>query len=531
MLTIFEFLSGEVPGGFPVLLAVLLAIHLTFSLLRGSDLISKKAARDRRIVFSLIVILVYVTLWSVLRPPQPRLRVMVLPGVGQEGTMKDGPEAFMVPEFFKRFSGNNLHNRYVLHRWEWAYETLLPDSVSLYTAWERLSEKLGSVIVIRSTVQHDGKVRLSVSRAGDDNEVTLEAASAAAADLSAAMAAWPSDLDLFKNTSKRVRPVNKRFIMAKRALLHRDFDEIPVVTDPMEDIELTVLYARRLLHEGLLVEVDRERARFTGINNEYFDRLKRLLYPLVNAKTDPPEVAVILGRVALWEEEFDDADVFFKKALTEDPLNSRIYYYLSSLLTMRLHELGFENRIELLEHAVSLDPAYNDAVHALAEEYYLTGTGTQTGTGTTNAIRVMEKFLKLQGDDPKILSLLATTYLKTDRLDDASRIYSRLENRFPDDSNLHYNKGIVSFRKKDYRKALDHFRQAIRIDQNLDAFLYMGLTYRSIGENDSALYYYRERVKRKTGADDIYAKEAMAGIRIILEEMQSDTLRNRNNAN
>jgi hypothetical protein len=47
-----------------------------------------------------------------------------------------------------------------------------------------------------------------------------------------------------------------------------------------------------------------------------------------------------------------------------------------------------------------------------------------------------------------------------------------------------------------------------------------GFSYRELGINDSALYYYRERVRRKTGDDDIYAAEAMKGIRIILQEQE-----------
>ena len=39
------------------------------------------------------------------------------------------------------------------------------------------------------------------------------------------------------------------------------------------------------------------------------------------------------------------------------------------------------------------------------------------------------------------------------------------------------------------------------------------------GDFEKALYYYRERVKRKSGDDDQYARQAMKGIRLILNDI------------
>ena len=77
--------------------------------------------------------------------------------------------------------------------------------------------------------------------------------------------------------------------------------------------------------------------------------------------------------------------------------------------------------------------------------------------------------------------------------------------------------------KKEYRKALPYFLKAIEIDQNLDSYLYAGITYRLLGNNKMALKYYRERVRRKTGDDDYYALQAMKGIQIILADSLKKT--------
>jgi len=66
--------------------------------------------------------------------------------------------------------------------------------------------------------------------------------------------------------------------------------------------------------------------------------------------------------------------------------------------------------------------------------------------------------------------------------------------------------------------------KAIDIDKNLDSYLYAGVIYRELGEKEKSLQYFRERVKRMTGEDDHYAREAMQGIRKVLEEIKSDSI-------
>ena len=56
--------------------------------------------------------------------------------------------------------------------------------------------------------------------------------------------------------------------------------------------------------------------------------------------------------------------------------------------------------------------------------------------------------------------------------------------RFPDDSNLIYDLGIVNYLRHDYKSALDLFKQAITMDNNLDAYLYAGITLEILSDID-----------------------------------------------
>jgi tetratricopeptide (TPR) repeat protein len=79
--------------------------------------------------------------------------------------------------------------------------------------------------------------------------------------------------------------------------------------------------------------------------------------------------------------------------------------------------------------------------------------------------------------------------------------------------------GICYFHKDDYESAKREFERAIKINDYPDAYLYLGAISGLEGNTGKALYYYRERIKRKQGDDDQYAKEAMRGIRLILNDM------------
>jgi tetratricopeptide (TPR) repeat protein len=67
-----------------------------------------------------------------------------------------------------------------------------------------------------------------------------------------------------------------------------------------------------------------------------------------------------------------------------------------------------------------------------------------------------------------------------------------------------------------YEEAIRYFRKAIDIDDNPDAYLYLGYIYRELGDKEKALRYFRDRVRRRSGDDDVYAKEAMRAIRKLL---------------
>ncbi|MGD9900156.1 MAG: tetratricopeptide repeat protein [Calditrichaceae bacterium] len=521
MRNLMNFLSGEVPGGIVLLAIIIFAVNITFILLKSSKIFSAEKARKNQLFYSIIILMIYSSLWLILQPPLPKVRVMVLPTVNQNNAVELNSKAFALAESFERAGLNNTENKYIIHRWSWLFETIGNDSVTDISAWVSTALRMNSGILIESEYRPDGGITCTVSdyHKGAVKKNVIEAG--AANEINGLLNRLNKQFKFFSDN-----PVNANSDMlildAKISLLQGDTERVSNLIEGREYVESKVLRAFVLMKNGMSVRRDREKAKYTKIVNNDFEAAKRILHPIIKDRKDTPEVPYLLGRIALREEDYPLAELFLKKAIVDDPSNPRVLFSLSYLLSARLQELGYESRIKVLEKAVLLDPGYVKAVYELANEYYLTGTGTQVGTGTIMAMETIDSYMKIKTDDPTILSLLGMIYIKTNRFDDAFDVNLKLQKQYPDDSNVYYNLGVVSFHQKKYEEALKYFKKAIAIDQNLDSYLYMGITYRQIGEREKALKYYRERIKRKKGDDDIYAKEAMTGIRKILDEINQE---------
>ena len=95
---------------------------------------------------------------------------------------------------------------------------------------------------------------------------------------------------------------------------------------------------------------------------------------------------------------------------------------------------------------------------------------------------------------------------------------------FPASAEINYNLGVSYYQLKDFDRAETLFIKAIAINDDLDSYLYLGAIYRLRGELDLALEYFRDRIRKKTGDDDHYAREAMRQVRIILSMQGEDSL-------
>jgi tetratricopeptide (TPR) repeat protein len=523
MSNILSFLSGQVPGGLLLLFFILVAINLAlYFFYKSSKLFSKDVYKNKAWKYNLIILSVYIFLWIYFRPPSLPDRVVILPfqnGEKAEIVLTDALEQQLLDQ---------LSQDYIFHRWHWLYQTADPDSVDLLIYRKKLAKRLGISVIISADVMvnnNEFEINYEIDQSGNNHKGQLKAKSVTQAtrDLIEKIS-YHSDIISKESADISIREFPyDRYSKAKRAFLDRDYDRALDFIDE-SNLRSQILLANILLKKGIRHIPDGENSNLKeDVINPYFQRIKQILIPHSKKGKDTADLNLLLGQLYLFEKDYDLAEICLKKARTQDRYNSRIYYYMSYLLIDRIKELNYKDRIDVLSYCVQLDPGFSDGVYELASEYYNTGTGVPTGGYTERSIATMQNYLKINPNKQNILSLLGKIYLQSKFTEDAMTMYLRLLELDPQSAETNYNLGICYFHKKDYSKAEGLFKKAIDLNDHIDSYVYLGGIYKLREDWDQALYYFRERIKRKTGDDDKYAKEAMRGVRLILARQQADS--------
>jgi tetratricopeptide (TPR) repeat protein len=520
MRDILHFLSGEVPGGILLLFFVVLVINLAlYYLYNSSKLFTKEVYKRKAIRANIFIFGAYILLWIMLEPPKLPERVIILPFQSEQSL------DYQMTETVQRQLYGNLKQDYILHRWEWIYATANMDSFSYQDYRTRLAEKVGGAYFLGGETNRTGsgiKVDLTVSSGQSSHQISLDANNYWEAGSKVIQWLRQNVSILDKTISQKAMMSDvylEEFCDAKLALLEGDFERVLAKYETADSIQVE-LVTSAYLGKGILEMEKQSRSPLEGDEmNRNFARLYNLILPYSKEGKDTADLNFILARMYMHQGNYGMAEVCLERAVTQERYNSRIYYSMSFLHDSRYEELGFSNRAEILTLAVQLDPGYSSAVYELADELYATGTAAPTNPNTIKSMEVLRDFLRINPNNENILSLLGRILLQTKYTLEAMEIYQRLLVMNPGSAENHYNMGICFFHKKDYESAKQEFNRAIEINDYSDAYLYLGAMYRLEGDSETALYYYRERIKRKQGDDDQYAKEAMRGIRLILNEL------------
>jgi tetratricopeptide (TPR) repeat protein len=514
------FLSGEVPGGFLLLFFIVAVINLSlFFLFRSSKLFSKEVYKRKAIRYNLFVFSIYIILWLVLEPPKLPERIIVLP------FQHENSPDYRLSEAVQRQLFGNLRKEYTLHRWEWIYNTANKDSIQFDDYRINLARKVGAAYIITGAIKtsdQDIRVTLRVIDPGVVVDVSLDASSYA--EVSRKIFDWLRiNVPMINKKALSPDPISDQsldnYISFKISLLQGDYKRILEKFETPDSVEVELVTAAYLL-KGISEMEKKSASSLDGIEMiRPFRRLLNLIIPYSRDGKDTADLNIILARMYMHHGNYGMAEICIEKAMVQERFNPRVYYYMSFLHESRFKEIGFRDRAEVLDRAVQLDPGYSNAVSEFAEELYTTGTAASTHFNTIRSIAELRHFVTINPNNEDILAVLGRILLQTKYTLEAKKIYTKLIGLRPGSAENHYNLGICYFHLVDYRKAKEEFNRAIEINDYADAYLYIGAIYRQEGDIDQALYYYRERVKKKLGNDDQYAKEAMRGIRLILNEI------------
>jgi tetratricopeptide (TPR) repeat protein len=520
----YTWISGNVPGGFLLLSFVLLTVNVAlYFLYRSSKLFNRDVYKRKGWQFNLSIFALYIFLWIYLRPPQLPPRFAILPfqkGETVDLRLCNALEYTLMGKFDREF---------IRHRWEWFYETANKDSLEFPAYRDTLADRLGIDFLVTGTI-HPSEGRIEVTCAFgkpfDQDTFTVSADSELqlAGLLTAGLKKRTRRFDQSADPGSDIENLLANAGIEKQLMDHaQNLKTEEVKGDSPNSVALS---ADILLRKGIKDKPKRAGSSdlVTQENNPAFLHIQKLLIPYSREEKDTEKMNLVLGQMYLHMRNYGMAEVCLKKALAQDPYDARIYYYLSFLHDSRIEEYGFKDREQVLTRAIRLDPGYSDAALALADDYYFSGSGSSNAQGTTKALGVINEFLKINPLAPDILNLLGRIYLQTKYTREAMGIYRKLVDLHPDSATYNFNLGVSLYQLKSYDEAEKCFRRAIDLRDDVDAYLYLGAIFKQRGQLKQALEYFRERIRRKTGPEDHYAREAMRQVRLIRSELGLDSL-------
>ena len=200
--------------------------------------------------------------------------------------------------------------------------------------------------------------------------------------------------------------------------------------------------------------------------------------------TDPEsaEAHHLLALCLLSLDQLQQATVHAQQAIALEPTEAYTYVTMATVMLLR-------NRLPeakaAAERAVALDPGYVQAFSLLARIHYNLQHWQE-------ALHAANQGLALDPDSPQCLNLRAMAEIKLGRTGDAATTLQDALKRSPDNAWAHANQGWLCLEKGDHARAVEHFKEALRLkpeDDHARAGLVEAIKARNFIYR-SVLYYF-----------------------------------------
>jgi len=119
----------------------------------------------------------------------------------------------------------------------------------------------------------------------------------------------------------------------------------------------------------------------------------------------------------------------------------------------------------------------------------------------------LKEAIRLKPDYSDAYNYLGFVYFRDGKVDEAIQYYHKaLENElYLNPQDAHLNLGVAYLSRKEYRKAMLHLEEAIRLVPDFTAaYNNLGLAYEGLGQDDKARFYYERAVEFNPQYADAY---------------------------
>ncbi len=220
------------------------------------------------------------------------------------------------------------------------------------------------------------------------------------------------------------------------------------------------------------------------------------------------------GRQLMSHNRTKEAIAEFRKELAQNPENPFAFALLSNCY---LQERQFAEALEVAKRAIQLEPEIPELYSFLGQAYYynkksveareaveaglqlnpnhapfyhLLGTIDLYEEDWNAALQHAEQGLEIDAEHVDLINLRAQALIQLNRKDEASATLDYALHKAPENAFSHTNKGWVAVENDQYDDAIEHFKEALRLDPTFK-FARTGLKEAIKGKN----YLYRGVLK------------------------------------
>jgi len=194
------------------------------------------------------------------------------------------------------------------------------------------------------------------------------------------------------------------------------------------------------------------------IQQQKYAEAEKLLNDLLSTDPNNTLTLTLLAEVCLQQENIKKAETLIDTAIGISPDSGHLFYIKARVsLRKDLYDLAEKN----LEQAIQLDPTD-------ADFYALWASVKLTRKQFEKALELANKSLELDAENILGLNSRSTALLKLDRKDDSFKTIEGALREDPNNAFTHANYGWNLLEKGDHKKALYHFREALKNDPNFE---------------------------------------------------------------
>lgn len=192
-------------------------------------------------------------------------------------------------------------------------------------------------------------------------------------------------------------------------------------------------------------------------------------------------------------------ETIYQQAIKADPNNEKAHYNLG---ISYLNDQKFELAIPEFQKCLQLDSKDADAKGYLE---LCQGIVARANGDYVGAIEHFQNTLKVNPNDPNAKHMLvqcqAKVYMDDKKYPQAVTVLNEIVQEDPKNFSAFQNLGVIYFQEKDYKKAVENWSRAVRLQQDPQIYKFLGFSYYNLGDFSNAIENYSQSIKLETSLD------------------------------